>query len=124
MFKENLKHYQKDLFGIDGHLTETLKKELFESPEYNFYKIIFCNINEQDFKVLYSDKNSRPNSPVNILISSILLRYKNNWTYEELFKHIKFDILTKTALGLSSLNEVPFDESYAVSQGNLSISAG
>jgi len=31
-----------------------------------------------------------------------------SWSYEELFKNINFNLLTKTALGLKSLDEIPF----------------
>lgn len=111
MYKPNKKHYQVNVFGFQEFLSEQLKQQLFQSPEYYFYNIIFCNINEDDFSVLYSDKVSRPNSPINCLVGSFLLRYKNNWTYEELFNRVHFDILTKTALGLNTLDEIPFDES-------------
>ena len=34
--------------------------------------------------------------------------YRNNWTTEELFDRIDFDLLTRTALGLDTLEETPF----------------
>ncbi len=81
-----------------------------ESEEYKFYDLIFCKIREEDFSCLYSERESRPNSPVNSMVCSILLQYRNNWTFSELRKNIKFNLLTKTALGLGDLDEVPFSE--------------
>ena len=57
---------------------------------------------------MYSDKGSRPNAPVNCLVSSLILQHKHKLTYEKLFDNIKFNLLTKTALGLQTLDEVPF----------------
>jgi len=74
------------------------QQEVKESSEYYFYNLIFCNIPEDIFAKLYSDKKSRPNAPINAMVSSIILIQRNNWTYEQLFEAIKFNILTKFAL--------------------------
>ena len=108
MFKKNTKHLQTGLFGLYSMLPDQLKKEVKSSEEYYFYKLVFCHIDEEIFSVLYSDKKSRPNAPVNALVSALILMAHNNWTYEQLFKQIKFNILVKIALGLDSLEEIPF----------------
>ena len=74
----------------------------------NFTESFFSQIKEEDFAALYSDMSSRPNAPVNSLVASIILMYRNNWTTEQLFDRIDFDILTRTALGLDTLEETPF----------------
>lgn len=108
MFRKNTSHLQSSLFGIASQLPKAKLKKLKKSKEYDFYRLIFCNINEADFSVLYSDCCSRPNAPVNSLVASILLMYSNNWTTEKLFDHIDFDLLTRTALGLDTLDDTPF----------------
>ena len=108
MFRTNTSHHQPSLFGIASQLSEAKLKKLRKSKEYDFYRFVFCQINEKDFSVLYSDNCSRPNAPVNSLISSIILMYRNNWTTEELFDRIDFDLLTRTALGLDTLEDTPF----------------
>lgn len=87
-----------------------MSKELQESEEQQFYEHIFCNIKEEDFECLYSEIDSRPNVPVNCMVSSILLQHRHKFTYEQLFNSIKFNLLTKIALGLQTLDEVPFSE--------------
>jgi len=87
-----------------------MAKELQASEEQKFYELIFCNIKEEDFACLYSEIDSRPNVPVNCLVSAILLQHRQKLTYEKLFDSIKFNLLTKTALGLQTLDEVPFSE--------------
>ncbi len=60
MFVKNDKHSQKSLFYIYNVASTKVKK---------FYKYIFSKIDEDKFSVLYSEKGSRPNIPVNILVS-------------------------------------------------------
>lgn len=108
MFRKNTSHLQSSLFGIESQLSEAKLKKLKKSKEYDFYRLVFCQINEGDFSVLYSDASSRPNAPVNSLVASIILMYRNNWTTEALFDHIDFDLLTRTALGLDTLEDTPF----------------
>ena len=108
MFRKNSSHVQSSLFGIASQLSEAKLKKLKKSKEYDFYRLVFCKINEGDFSVLYSDTSSRPNAPVNSLVASIILMYRNNWTTEALFDRIDFDLLTRTALGLDTLDDTPF----------------
>lgn len=110
MFKENKKHIQKSLFGFDYYLTKKKYAKLMESEEYTFYKLIFCNIDEKQFSVLYSDKKSRPNSPVNVMLSALILKEKRGWSYKALLDKIDFDIKTRAALGLHDFSEAPFTE--------------
>ena len=108
MFRKNTSHLQSSLFGIASQLPEAKLKKLKKSREYDFYRLVFCKIKEEDFAVLYSDLSSRPNAPVNSLVASIILMYHNNLTTEQLFNRIDFDLLTHTALGLDTLEETPF----------------
>ena len=108
MFKKNTKHTQPEIFGLFNTLPERMKKKIKQSEEYTFYKLIFSNIKEDIFSKLYSDKKSRPNAPVNTMVSALILMHRYGWTYEELFKNIEFNILTKIALGIDSIEQVPF----------------
>lgn len=108
MFKKNNKHTQTDLFGLFNALPERMKKKIEKSEEYTFYKLIFSGIKEETFSALYSDTKSRPNAPINAMVASLTLMHRYNWTYEALFKHIEFNILTKIALGLDSIEKMPF----------------
>ena len=108
MFKENKQHLQEHMFGFRTSLPKKQQRLLDESEEHTFYELIFCTIKEEDFSYLYSDTDSRPNAPVNALVSALILMQKYSYTYDELFKNINFNLLTKTALGLHQLDEVPF----------------
>lgn len=108
MFKKNTAHTQPDLFGFYHQLSPKMQYQVKESDEYLFYQLIYSRIREEDFAGLYSENGSRPNAPVNALISAIFLQHRYGWTFEELFKQMKFNLLTKVALGLSRLDELPF----------------
>ncbi len=108
MFRKNTSHQQPSLFGMASQLPEKKLKKLKKSKEYDFYRLVFCKIKEEDFAVLFSDGYSRPNAPVNSLVSAIILHNHNVWTTGQLFDRIDFDILTRTALGLDTLDETPF----------------
>lgn len=108
MFRKNTKHLQETLFGFRDNLQKKQRQELDKSEESRFYEIIFRNINEEDFECLYSETDSRPNAPVNALVSSLILIQKKSYTYEEFFNNLHFNLLTKTALGLPQIDNIPF----------------
>ncbi len=89
---------------LDNEQQQLLEK----TPEKAFYNIVFTNINENDYKVLFSEKESRPNVPVNVLVSALILKERKSWSYDELMSSIIFDLRTKAALGLSSIDTKPF----------------
>ena len=110
MFKENKTHLQSTFFDIENQLSERKKKKLRESEEYSFYQLIFRNIEEEKFAVLYSEKGSRPNAPVNVMVSAIILAHRRGWTIKEMLDQIDFNILTRAALGLNKMDDAPFCE--------------
>ena len=105
MFKAN---NQPGLFSFESELSKKQRKLLDSSKEKWFYYLILRNIKETDFKTLYSDKASRPNSPVNILVSALILKELKGISYDELMESVMFDLRFKTALGLADIGEVPF----------------
>lgn len=108
MFLKNNKHLQQSLFGSDNIFSNKKMDKLRTSEEAAFYNLIFSNIDEDDFAPLFSQKGSRPNAPVNTLVSSIILYNKRGWSVKELFKHVDFDFCVRYALGLHDPDESPF----------------
>lgn len=110
MFKKNEKYRQFDLFDMTFNLSNKKSKILTSSIEHSFLHNVFLRIDENRFKELYSDKKSRPNVPVNQLVGSLILKHLFNWTYEELFRNLNFNILTRYAIGVRSLEDDLFSE--------------
>ncbi len=112
MFRENTTHLQTSFFDIERQLSESKRKKIRESEEYNFYQLIFKKIKEENFAVLYSENGSRPNSAVNIMVSAIILAYRKGWTIKEMLEQIDFNLLTRTALGLNKMDDAAFCERH------------
>lgn len=105
MFKQN---NQPGLFSFENELSNKQQALLDGSREKWFYHLILSNINEVDFKPLYSHKASRPNAPINVLVSALILKELKGISYDELMESTMFDLRFKAALGLSDIGEVPF----------------
>lgn len=108
MFRENIEHLQRDLFGLFQSMPAKLQKQAEKSEERKFYELLFCNIDEQLFSALYSSEPSRPNKAINAMVAALILRDRRDWTYEELLSNIQFNLLTRLALGLNDLESMPF----------------
>jgi DDE family transposase/transposase-like protein DUF772 len=109
MFRANTAHLQQDFLSLKHFLPADTRRRLEASKEYAFYRRVFCRIPEELFADLYSsDPASRPNAPINALVSALLLQHMNNWTFEELFDRMAFDLKTRAALGLWTLDADPF----------------
>lgn len=106
MFRENKGHLQKTLFSTVSSLTGAVKRLLENSWAVIFYDRIFVKIEEKKFSVLYSNKKSRPNFPVNVWVGLEILKALFDWTDEEMLLHFHFDLLTCYALGIENLGEL------------------
>ena len=109
MFKANESHLQRSMFNSIESLPEEELALLAASWAATFYRECFCRIDEKAFACLYSDKPSRPNVPVNILLSLEMLKAGFGWDDEELINHFYFDLQVRYALGLQTLGEAHFD---------------
>lgn len=108
MFRKSESHRQKELFGMSNTFTDRMIKKAQSSEEYHFYNLIFCNIDEELFSVLYSDEKSRPNAPINSLVGALILMNRHGWSFDDLFNQIQFNLLVRMALGLDDLETMPF----------------
>ena len=81
---------------------------LKKSKGYKFYELIFRHIKEEDFRCLYSSNWSCPNSPVNCLLSALIICEQHNWSHAELESQLAFNIEIRVALGLDDLESSPF----------------
>ena len=109
MFQTNTKHQQRKMFTAVDQLPKTARKLLEGSWAKTFYDEYFSKIDEKVFSVLYSDKKSRPNTPVNILMGFETLKSGFGWSDEELYNHFLFDLQVRYALGLQDFDEEYFD---------------
>lgn len=109
MFRPNQQHLQGNLFGDINNLTDKARLDLEQSWAGVFYREFFCRLDERPFAVLYSDKASRPNIPVNVLVGLEALKSGFGWTDAEMYDHFRYDVQVRYALGLRTLGEGEFE---------------
>ena len=110
MFKENRVHEMPELFSAKNIMPENLKKRYEKSWARGFYEDVFCRIDEKIFSVLYSDKVSRPNLPVNLYVSLEILKELFGLSDEDLLDRFHFDNLFIFAMGLNRVGERTISE--------------
>jgi len=109
MFKPNPRHVQPYLISNVNDLPEKQRKLLEKSWSGTFYREFYSRVDERAFAELYVDFPSRPNAPINELVSLEFLKDGNGWTDEEMYEHYLFDLQTRHALGLDQLGEEHFE---------------
>ena len=109
MFRKNEGHKQQKMFTVVDQLPETAKKHLEKSWAHVFYHEYFCKLDETVFSVLYSEKHSRPNTPINILVGFETLKSGFGLSDERLYDHFMFDLKFRFALGIRDFDEGNFE---------------
>jgi hypothetical protein len=109
MFRKNEGHKQQRMFTAVDQLPATAKKNLEKSWTQVFYQEYFCKLDETVFSVLYSEKHSRPNTPINILVGFETLKSGFGLSDERLYDHFMFDLKFRFALGLKDFDEGNFE---------------
>lgn len=92
------------------NLTEREKTFLEKSWAKVFADKVFPAIDEEIFSVLYSDKASRPNTPVNVIIGALILKEALGDTDDEMVQALMFDIRYQYALHTTSFEEQPLSD--------------
>ncbi len=72
-------------------LTDRERRALEKSWAKTFADDIFPNINEEPFSVLYSDKASRPNTPVNVIIGALIIKELFGISDDEVVENLMLD---------------------------------
>ena len=109
MFRKNDQHLQTPIFSSLFDLPDKEKERLSQSWAATFYEACFCRIDEDIFSILYSDKASRPNVPVNVLVGLEIMKSGFGWSDAELEDALHFNLQVRYALGYSSLDKGHFE---------------
>lgn len=100
MFKQHTQHLQRNFLSTVAQLSARRQDRLENSWAGEFYREVFCRLDEAHFEGLYSNQPSRPNIPVNQLVSVEILKSGYGWSDEELCDHLNFDLQVRYALGV------------------------
>ena len=108
MYRKNKRSQQPLLLSDVNDLPERSLKRLKESWAATFREEVFLRIDEDRFAVLYSEKASRPNVAVNVLLGLEILKGGQNWTDEELYERFLYDLQVRYAVGCDNFGEEDF----------------
>ena len=104
-------YQQISLFDKLAFLSRRKQQMLEKSWAQAFSTHIFTRINEHIFAPLYSEKtNSRPNAPINVLVSALILKDFISLTDEEITEACEFDFRYQYALHSTSFEDQPVSE--------------
>lgn len=107
---EKIHHNSSVFFDSALNLTVREKKLLDKSWARYFAENIFPAIDEKLFQVLYSDRPSRYNTPVNVIIGALIIKEIFHLTDEEIVETLPFDIRYQYALHTTSFEEQPLND--------------
>ncbi len=91
-------------------LTAREQRILEKSWAKYFAEEIFPRIEEEPYAVLYSHKDSRPNTPVNVQIGALIIKEFMRQSDDELFESLLFDIRYQYALHTVNMVEQPMSD--------------
>lgn len=91
-------------------LTERERKALEKSWAKIFADEIFPSIDEERFSVLYCDKSSRPNAPVNVIIGAFIIKELFDYSDDEIVENLMLDLHLQYALHTTSFAEQPISD--------------
>jgi len=106
----NVNNKQFSFCDSFNFLTAREQQVLDKSWAKSFAEIIFPAIDESPYAVLYSDKDSRPNSPVNVTVGSLIIKELTGSTDDEILEALMFDIRYQYALHTTHFEEQPLSD--------------
>ena len=92
------------------NLTDRERKALKNSWAQIFADEIFPAIDEERFAVLYSNKASRPNAPVNVIIGALIIKELFDYSDDEIVENLMLDLHLQYALHTTSFTEQPISD--------------
>lgn len=108
-FKENICQ-QLSFTDSFSELTSREQKALEKSWAKIFADEIFPAIDEKRFAVLYSDKASRPNAPVNVTVGALIIKELFDYSDDEMVENLMLDLHLQYALHTTSFDEQPLSD--------------
>ena len=115
-FKENAYQQMSFTDSFSGFtdsfsgLTVREQKALEKSWAKVFADEIFPAIDEKRFSVLYSDKASRPNTPVNVVVGALIIKELFDYSDDEMVENLMLDFRIQYALHTTSFEEQPLSD--------------
>lgn len=101
---------QLSIFDSFINLTPREQMALQNSWAKVFAEEVFPKIDEAPFAVLYSDKASRPNTPINVIVGACIIKELFDYSDDELVEGLMLDLRLQYALHTTSFEEQPLSD--------------
>lgn len=105
MFKAKSAFQQLTFDDPFFQMPEDWQEQLKEGWAEYFFQHIYSKINEERFAVLYSSNYSRPNKPVRLIVSLIIIKSLSGQSDVELLESLKFDKRYWHAMGINATKD-------------------
>lgn len=116
MFRKTNKESQLNIFSSVSTLLEsTASKQYGDTSCWHnqFREQVLMRIDEEIYKVLFNDKLGAPNASIRTMIGMMILKEAQGWSDSQLFENCRFNLLTRSALGLYNVNDpIPVESTY------------
>lgn len=116
MFKKSPTSIQHDLFTSSQNLLSGKSLKIYDNQQewHNMFREqVTMRINEDIFSPLYTFGTGSPNAPIRILIAMMVLKEAEGLSDQKLFEDCRFNILTRSAIGLLKMDDtVPAQSTY------------
>src|SRR5690554_2942231 len=123
MFKKSDSHSQLDLFSSPTEYFRDSKRKNYlknDSWHNQFRNHVVMRVDESIFSVLYTEGNGAPNASIRVLVGMMILKEGQGWSDRQLFYECGYNLLTRSALGLMSLEDAePVPSTYYLFRRNL-----
>ncbi len=105
MFRKTKEQPQTSFFDSQQLMPKKMRTRLKKSWAQSFREMVLSHIPEEEFAVLFSEQDSRPNASIKVIVGGDILKAGFGWTDKEMEQHLEFDLLTRHALGLDNLSQ-------------------
>ena len=116
MFRRSNKEPQLNMFSSPSSLLTGKSLKIYDNGtawHNKFRQQVTSRIDEDIFKPLYSSDNGTPNAPIRVLVAMMILKEAEGISDQKLFENCRFNILTRSAIGLINADDsLPAESTY------------
>ena len=116
MYRESEKIKQTDMWKDPSLGMGKRTREIFGDGEgwhHRFRREVTNRIDEEIFKQLFNQTIGAPNAAIRILVAMMALKEGMGMSDEQLYQECRFNLMTRSALGLVNTDEeIPVESTY------------
>jgi hypothetical protein len=116
MFKKSLKIAELNIFTSPNALFSGNSLKMYEDEHAwhnQFRNQVTMRIDEDIFLPLYCQDNGTPNASIRVLVAMMVLKEAEGLSDQKIFENCRFNMLTRSALGLHNVDDqIPTESTY------------